>query len=79
MQTKTPDQNATTSLNVIDGLDMNLHTIAQDALTPLYNSEYGTFFAYQIFGIPLAQLLAATTIFIFVLTLFILVFYPFLS
>jgi MscS family membrane protein len=69
MQTKTPDQNATTSLNVIDGLDMNLHTIAQDALTPLYNSEYGTFFAYQIFGIPLAQLLAATTIFIFVLFL----------
>jgi len=69
MATPTQEQNKTTSLNVIDGLDMNLHTIAQDALTPLYNSEYGTFFAYQIFNIPLAQLLAATIIFLFVLML----------
>lgn len=65
----TIEQNATQSLDVIDGLDMNLHTIAQDALTPLYNSEYGTFFAYQIFGIPLAQLLAAVIVFSFVLLL----------
>lgn len=69
MPTKVQEQNITTSLDVIDGLDMNLHTVAQDALTPLYNSEYGTFFAYQVFGIPLAQLLAATTIFIFILLL----------
>lgn len=69
MPTKVQEQNITASLDVIDGLDMNLHTVAQDALTPLYNSEYGTFFAYQIFGIPLAQLLAATTIFIFILLL----------
>ena len=63
------EQNTTASLDVIDGLDMNLHTIAQDALTPLYTSEYGTFFAYQIFGVPLGQLLAATIIFLFILTL----------
>jgi len=65
----TTEQNATQSLDVIDGLDMNLHTIAQDALTPLYNSEYGTFFAYQVFGVPLAQILAATVVFSFVLLL----------
>ena len=69
MPTPTQEQNTTASLDVIDGLDMNLHTIAQDALTPLYNSEYGTFFAYQIFNIPLAQLFAATIIFLFVLML----------
>jgi len=69
MSIATQEQNTTASLNVIDGLDMNLHTIAQDALTPLYNSEYGTFFAYLIFGIPLGQLLAATIIFLFILML----------
>ena len=61
--------NTTVSLDVIDGLDMNLHTLAQDALTPLYTSEYGTLFAYQIFDIPLGQLLAATVIFLFILML----------
>ena len=65
----TTENNATTSLDVIDGLDMNLHTIAQDALMPLYNSEYGNIFAYQIFGIPMAQLFAATLVFSFVLLL----------
>lgn len=65
----TTEQNITQSLDVIDGLDMNLHTIAQDALTPLYNSEYGTFFAYQVFGVPLAQILAAVIVFSFVLLL----------
>ena len=61
--------NASKSLDVIDGLDMNLHNIAQDALMPLYNSEYGNLFAYQIFGIPMAQLLAATIVFSFILLL----------
>ena len=65
----TQETNTSTSLDVIDGLDMNLHTIAQDALTPLYNSEYGTFFAYQVLGIPLAQFLAAILVFSFVLLL----------
>jgi MscS family membrane protein len=60
----TSEQNTTTSLNVIDGLDMNIHSLTQEALTPLYNSSYGEFFAYTIFSIPLAQLLAASIIFI---------------
>ena len=65
----TTELNASKSLDVIDGLDMNLHNIAQDALMPLYNSEYGNLFAYQIFGIPMAQLLAATIVFSFILLL----------
>jgi MscS family membrane protein len=65
----TPETNTTTSLNVIDGLDMNIHSFTQDALTPIYNSSYGAFFAEQIFGIPLAQLLAATIIFLLFLLL----------
>jgi len=65
----TPDNNTSTSLNVIDGLDMNIHSFTQDALTPLYNSSYGEFFTYTIFNIPLAQLLAASIIFILFLFL----------
>jgi len=64
------EHNTTVSLDVIDNLDMmHLHTLAQDALTPVYTSQYGTFFAHQIFGIPLGQLLAATIIFLFILIL----------
>ncbi len=60
----TTEVNATTSLDVIDGLDMNIHTITQDALTPLYNSSYGGFFSHIVFGIPLAQLIAASVVFV---------------
>ena len=65
----TTEANATNSLNVIDGLDMNMNNIAQDLLTPVYNSEYGSFFSTIILDIPLAQWLAAIIIFMFFLGL----------
>ncbi|NOR55146.1 MAG: mechanosensitive ion channel [Sulfurovum sp.] len=48
---------------------MNIHTLTQEALTPLYNSSLGDFFAFSIFGIPLGQLLAATLVFVLILLL----------
>jgi len=63
------ESNTTTAFNVIDGLDMNLNTVAQDLLTPLYNSEYGHFFSTMIFNIPLAQWIASVLVFFFFLFL----------
>jgi len=60
----TLDNNISTSLDVIDGLDMNMNTIAQDLLTPIYNSQYGSFFSTIILDIPLAQWIAATLVFL---------------
>ena len=65
----TSEVNTSKSLNVIDGLDMNMNNIAQDLLTPIYNSEYGSFFSTIIFDIPLAQWIAATIVFMFFLGL----------
>ena len=65
----TSETNTSQSLNVIDGLDMNMNTVAQDLLTPIYNSDYGTFFATSILGVPIAQWLAATLVFFFFLGL----------
>jgi len=63
----TSDNNTSHSLNMIDGLDMNMNTIAQDMLTPIYNSQYGDFFSTIIFSIPLAQWIAATLVFFLIL------------
>ena len=63
----TLDNNISTSLDVIDGLDMNMHGIAQDILTPIYNSQYGGFFSTIVFSIPLAQWIAATLVFLLIL------------
>ena len=52
---------------MIDGLDMNMNAIAQDILTPIYNSQYGDFFSTIIFSIPLAQWIAATLVFFLIL------------
>jgi MscS family membrane protein len=65
----TSEVNASRSLNVIDGLDMNMNHIAQDLLTPIYNSEYGSFFSTIILDIPLAQWIAAILVFMFFLGL----------
>jgi MscS family membrane protein len=65
----TSEVNASRSLNVIDGLDMNMNHIAQDLLTPIYNSEYGSFFSTIILDIPLAQWIAAIIVFILFLGL----------
>jgi len=63
------ENNTSTSFNVIDGLDLNLNTIAQDMLTPVYNSPYGNFFATNILDVPLAQWIAAIVVFFFFLGL----------
>lgn len=65
----TPEVNTTESLNVIDGLDMNMNHVVQDLLTPVYNSEYGNFFSTIILDIPLAQWIAAILVFLFFLGL----------
>ena len=61
---KTNETNQTTTLNVIDGLDMNMNHTVQDLLTPVYNSEYGNFFSTMVLNIPLAQWLAAILVFL---------------
>lgn len=67
MQSK--EQNTTTSLNVIDGLDMNMANIVQEMLEPVYHSPYGDFFTTVIFDIPLAQWIAAIMVFMLLMGL----------
>ncbi len=55
------ENNTTLTLNVIDGLDMGIHTRVQEVLSPMY--ETFPFLTYVIFGIPLANLIAATLVF----------------
>ena len=60
------DANKTQSLNVIDGLDMNIDHFVQVLLAPLY--EEFPFLSHSIFGIPLGNLFAAILVlFIFLL------------
>ena len=65
----TSEVNASRSLSVIDGLDLNMNDIAQDLLIPVYTSEYGSFFSTIILDIPLAQWIAAILVFMFFLGL----------
>lgn len=59
------ETNTSTTLDVIDGLGMNIDTITQDLLTPVYNSPYGHFFSSMILDIALAQWIAAILVFFF--------------
>jgi len=61
------DVNQTQTLNVIDGLDMNIDHVVQTLLAPLYIKF--PILAQSLFGIPFANLLAAIIIFIFFLVL----------
>jgi len=63
------DQNLTQALNVIDNLDMGLAPVVQGWLTPVYTSRYGDFFQQIIFDIPLANLILAILVFLFILGL----------
>lgn len=65
----TIEQNLSVALNVVDGLDMGLAQDIQNQLTPLYTSKYGAFFQQMIFDIPLANLLLAILVFLFILLL----------
>jgi len=63
------EQNLTSILDVVDGLDMGFAQDVQNLLVPLYTSRYGEFFQKLIFGIPLANLLLAVFVFLFILLL----------
>lgn len=63
------EENATQALNVIEDLDMGLAPVVQGWLTPLYTSKYGSFFQQTIFDIPLANLMLAILVFLFILGL----------
>ena len=70
METKAvTDSNLTETLNVIDGLDMGMAPIVQGWLSPLYTSKYGEFFQQNVFDIPLANLILAILVFIFIMGL----------
>jgi len=57
----TIENNTTLTLNVIDGLDMGIHTRVQEVLSPVY--EMFPFLTYTLLDIPLANLIAAILIF----------------
>ena len=63
------EENATQALNVIEDLDMGLAPVVQNWLTPLYTSKYGSFFQQTLFDIPLANLILAILVFLFILLL----------
>jgi len=55
------------TINVLDGLDMNLDHLIQESLAPIYDAY--PFLASTVIGIPLANLIAAIIIFVFFLVL----------
>jgi MscS family membrane protein len=67
--TQTNELNATQALNVIEDLDMGLAEVVQNWLTPVYASEYGSFFQQSLFDIPLANFILAVLVFLFILVL----------
>jgi len=67
--TQQADQNLTHIVNVIDNVDLGLASKIQEILNPIYTSKYGEFFQHTIFGIPLANLIFALLVFIFIMVL----------
>jgi len=67
MPTATNEQNSTVSLQVIDALDTDIISSVQTQLAPFYDKY--PFLTESYFGIPLANLIAATLIFFLILGL----------
>jgi MscS family membrane protein len=63
------DQNLTHIVNVIDSVDLGLADKIQELLNPVYTSKYGEYFQHTIWGIPLANLIFAFFVFLFILVL----------
>ena len=61
------EENQTQTIDVINGLDMNIDHLVQSALTPLYNNF--PLLAQNLYGIPLGNILAAILIFLIFLLL----------
>ena len=64
---ETTEQNATQALTVIDALDTDIIVSVQTQLAPLYDKY--PFLSEDYFGIPLANIIAATLLFLLVLGL----------
>jgi MscS family membrane protein len=67
--TQLADQNLTHIVNVIDSVDLGLADKIQELLNPVYTSKYGEFFQQTFWGIPLANLIFAFLVFLFILVL----------
>lgn len=61
------ENNVSKTLDVIDNLSMDLPFLVQEVLHSLYTSDYGDFFLILILGVPLAQWMGASIIFILLL------------
>ncbi len=60
---------ADTSKDIINSVDRDLYNTIQSYINNLYSSSYGEYFTYTIFGIPLANLLAAISVLLLFLAL----------
>ena len=67
--TQPADQNLTHIVNVIDSVDLGLADKIQELLNPVYTSKYGEYFQHTIWGVPLANLIFAFLVFLFILVL----------
>ena len=63
------DHNTTENVHLINSLDMDVPGIVQPFLNRLYSGEYGPFWATTLWGIPIANLLAAIVVFVLFLLL----------
>ena len=63
----TTDSNTTGSLNMIDGLDMGIHSTVQELLIPVYVKF--PILSHTFFSIPFANLIAAILVFLLFLAL----------
>jgi len=63
------DINSSKQTDFIDSLDMDAPAIVQSALNSLYMGNHREFWSYLIFGIPIANLLGALSIFLLFLLL----------
>lgn len=63
------DRNISEQTNFISIMDMDVPQTIQPFINKLYNSQYGDLWAYIIFGIPVANIIAAILVFILFLVL----------
>jgi len=60
---------ADTSKDLINNIDKTIYNQIQSYINNIYSSSWGEYFTYTLFGIPLANLIAALSVFLFFLAL----------
>jgi len=60
---------ANTSKDLINDIDKTIYNQIQSYINDIYSSSWGEYFTYTIFGIPLANLIAALSVFLLFLAL----------